>query len=53
MKATERLHWLSLDDFFELPREKQILILVYAQERDEEDAERSLMNALPIPVPGA
>ena len=52
MKATERLHWLTLDDFYRAPREVQILLLVYTQEREEEELEhalaRSVTNLVPI-----
>ena len=42
LKACERLPFLSLDAFYQADREEQILLMVYAQERDQEEGERTL-----------
>lgn len=52
LKATERLPWLTLDAFFAADRAEQIVLLVYAQERDREDVERSAATMIPIPFEG-
>lgn len=41
LKATERLHWLTPEKFAAASREEQVLLLVYTQERDLEEVERS------------
>ena len=52
MKATERLPWLTLDKFYSATREEQILILVYTQEREQEELEnaldRAVVNLIPV-----
>jgi len=54
LKATERLPWLTLEKFYRAPREEQILILVYAQEREQEELEhvleRSIASVIPVPT---
>ena len=44
LKVWERLPRITPEIFARLPREEQVLLLVYAQERDLEDLEHRLGN---------